>query len=125
VTPDSGIVLVVDDEPSVRKSTARLLRRAGLDVLEADSAAEALTYADQPVEVILTDVVMPNVNGIELAATARKVWPEARILLISAFTPTALARHRLVADGPGGDILQKPLEHGELVAAVTRALHSA
>ena len=88
-------MLVVDDEPSVRKSTARLLRGAGLDVLEAGSPAEALTYADEPVEVILTDAVMPDVNGIELVATAREAWPEARILLISAGEPVAAVRRAL------------------------------
>jgi two-component system, cell cycle sensor histidine kinase and response regulator CckA len=120
-------VLVVDDEPAVRKSTARLLRRAGLEVLEAGSASEALAFGrdgGQEIDVLLTDVVMPDQNGIELAAEAREVWPDAVILLISAFTPTALIRHE-IHDGAARGRLQKPLERTELVSVVTRAVEDA
>ena len=120
-----GTVLVVDDEPAGRKSTARLLRRAGLEVLEAGSAAEALAFGrDEPIDVLLTDVVMPDTNGIELAAEARELWPDAVILLISAFTPTALIRHE-IHEGAARGMLQKPLERTELVAVVTRAVADA
>jgi two-component system cell cycle sensor histidine kinase/response regulator CckA len=125
--PSAGTVLVVDDEPAVRKSTARLLRRAGLDVLEAGSAAEALALGrdeGQQIDVLLTDVVMPDTNGIELAAEARELWPDAVILLISAFTPTALIRHE-IHDGAARGMLQKPLERTELVSTVTRAVEDA
>jgi DNA-binding NtrC family response regulator len=125
--PPAGTVLVVDDEPAVRKSTARLLRRAGLDVLEAGSAAEALALGrdeGQQIDVLLTDVVMPDTNGIELAAEARELWPDAVILLISAFTPTALIRHE-IHDGGARGMLQKPLERTELVSVVTRAVEDA
>jgi two-component system cell cycle sensor histidine kinase/response regulator CckA len=125
--PSVGTVLVVDDEPAVRKSTARLLRRAGLDVLEAGSAAEALAFGGdegQEIDVLLTDVVMPDTNGIELAAEARALWPDAVILLISAFTPTALIRHE-IHDGAARGMLQKPLERTELVSVVTRAVEDA
>jgi two-component system cell cycle sensor histidine kinase/response regulator CckA len=120
----AGTVLVVDDEPSVRRSTARLLRRAGAEVLEAASASEALAYGRAhglAVDVILSDVVMPEVTGIELAQQARELWPEARIILFSAFTPAALARHHLDGDS-GTRILQKPLERDDLLAAVAAAL---
>jgi DNA-binding NtrC family response regulator len=125
--PSAGTVLVVDDEPAVRKSTARLLRRAGLDVLEAGSASEALALGrdeGQRIDVLLTDVVMPDTNGIELAAEARALWPDAVILLISAFTPTALIRHE-IHDGAARGMLQKPLERTELVSTVTRAVEDA
>jgi two-component system, cell cycle sensor histidine kinase and response regulator CckA len=116
-------VLVVDDEPSVRRSTARLLERAGAEVLEASSADDALAYGREQgrsIDVLLSDIVMPEVSGIELATAAREVWPDAGILLISAFTPAALTRHKL-NDETGGRILQKPLERSELVAAVAAA----
>ena len=116
-------MLVVDDEPSVRRSTARLLERAGAEVLEASCAEDALAYGrDQgrSIDVLLSDIVMPEVSGIELATAARDVWPDAGILLISAFTPAALTRHKLT-DETGGRILQKPLERSELVAAVAAA----
>jgi CheY-like chemotaxis protein len=115
--------LVVDDEPSVRSSTARLLRRVGLEVLEAASAEEALAYGREgrTVHVMLTDVVMPDISGIELAQTARELWPDAGILLFSAFTPAALTRHKLY-DDRDMRILQKPLERADLLAAIAAAL---
>jgi two-component system cell cycle sensor histidine kinase/response regulator CckA len=118
-------VLVVDDEPSVRRSTARLLERAGAEVLEASCAEDALAYgeAGRSIDVLLSDIVMPEVSGIELATAARAVWPDAGILLVSAFTPAALTRHKLT-DEAGGRILQKPLERSELVAAVAAAAGS-
>jgi two-component system cell cycle sensor histidine kinase/response regulator CckA len=119
-------VLVVDDEPSVRRSTARLLERAGADVLEASCAEDALAFGEQgrSIDVLLSDIVMPETSGIELANAAREVWPDAGILLISAFTPAALTRHKL-NDEAGGRILQKPLERDELVAAVAAAAGGA
>ena len=116
-------MLVVDDEPSVRRSTARLLQRAGADVLEASCAEEALAYGrgGRSIDVLLSDIVMPETSGIELAAEAREVWPGAAILLISAFTPAALTRHKL-NDDSGGRILQKPLERDALIAAVASAV---
>ncbi len=124
--PGGRIVLVVDDEPSVRSSTARLLRRAGLEALEASSAEEALALgrAGQDVDVLLSDVVMPDMSGIELAGEARAVWPAAGIVPISAFTPAALMRHKLHEDG-GTHILQKPLERSELLRVVGEALRAA
>jgi DNA-binding NtrC family response regulator len=120
----AGTVLVVDDEESVRRSTARLLRRAGLEVLEAASAGEALAFDGTDVDVVLSDVVMPDVNGIELASRLHSVWPHVEVLLISAFTPSALIRHELLA-GDSTRILQKPLERSELVAIVTAAVQDA
>jgi two-component system cell cycle sensor histidine kinase/response regulator CckA len=116
-------VLVVDDEPSVRRSTARLLQRAGAEVLEASCAEEALAYGrddGRSIDVLLSDIVMPETSGIELATAARDLWPNAGILLVSAFTPAALTRHKL-NDEAGGRILQKPLERDELLAAVAAA----
>jgi two-component system, cell cycle sensor histidine kinase and response regulator CckA len=121
----AGQVLVVDDEEAVRRSSARLLARAGFEVLEAGSAADALALlGERPIDVLLSDIVMPEVSGIELAVAAREVWPHAGILLISAFTPAALTRHKLT-DETGGRILQKPVERSELVAAVAAAAGAA
>src|SRR3954469_15732469 len=97
-------VLVVDDEPSVRRSTARLLERAGAEVLEASCAEDALALGrgeGRSIDVLLSDIVMPEVSGIELAVAAREVCPGAGILLIPASPPPALPRHKLT-DETGG-----------------------
>jgi two-component system cell cycle sensor histidine kinase/response regulator CckA len=83
-------VLVADDEPAVLTLTAMLLEGAGYAVLRAVNGVEALmlyaSYADR-VDVVLTDVEMPEMNGIELAARIRDRNPDARILFMSGFLP--------------------------------------
>jgi DNA-binding NtrC family response regulator len=123
-TSANGLVLVVDDDDAVRRSTARLLTRAGFETLEAGTAAEALaaiTSSERPVDVVLSDVVMPQMNGIELAAAIAEARPAVEVLLFSGFTPTTLSRHDMAAeDAP--TILQKPVERAKLVDVVTDAV---
>jgi len=119
-----GLVLVVDDDDAVRRSTARLLARAGFETLEAAAAAEALDMVashDRPVDVVLSDVVMPHMNGIELSAAIAEVRPAVEVVLFSGFTPATLSRHEMAAqDAP--TILQKPVERTKLVDVVTDAV---
>jgi CheY-like chemotaxis protein len=118
----SGTVLLVEDDDDVRGSTVRILERAGFDVLEASSAAAALNVWQghgAPIDLVLSDVVMPGTSGVELAAEISALSPGAAIILISGFTPAALAHHRLLSgDDEGVQLLQKPLPPAELVAAV-------
>ena len=123
----SGTVLLVEDDDDVRGSTVRILERAGFEVLEASSAAAALNVwhgHDARIDLVLSDVVMPGTSGVELAAEITALSPGAAIILISGFTPAALAHHRLLSgDDEGVQLLQKPLPPAELVAAVrTRIL---
>jgi CheY-like chemotaxis protein len=118
----SGTVLLVEDDNDVRGSTVRIIERAGFVVLEASSAAAALNVwqgHDAPIDLVLSDVVMPGTSGVELAAEITALSPGAAIILISGFTPAALAHHRLLSgDEEGVQLLQKPLPPAELVAAV-------
>jgi DNA-binding NtrC family response regulator len=113
-----GLVLVVDDDDAVRRSTARLLARAGFETLEAATPVEALELAaSHTLDVVLSDVVMPQMNGIELAAALAGV----EVVLFSGFTPATLVRHDMAAeDAP--TILQKPVERTKLVDVVTDAV---
>jgi CheY-like chemotaxis protein len=118
----SGTILLVEDDDDVRGSTVRILERAGFEVLEASSAAAAINVwqgHDAPIDLVLSDVVMPGTSGVELAAEITALSPGAAIILISGFTPAALAHHRLLSgDDEGVQLLQKPLPPAELVAAV-------
>jgi CheY-like chemotaxis protein len=122
----SATILLVDDEHDVRGSTARILERAGFEVLEARSAADALDVwrsHDAPIDLLLSDVVMPGASGVELAAEIAALSPGTAIILISGFTPSALAHHRLVSDDDDGvQLLHKPLAPAELVAAVRKTI---
>jgi signal transduction histidine kinase/ActR/RegA family two-component response regulator len=98
-----GAVLVVDDDPAVRTTTVGVLRDLGYDVREAGGGADALDLLrrDSGIEVLLTDVVMPGMNGAELARLAPGVRPHLTILFMSGYADPeeitgALQRHRLV-----------------------------
>jgi PAS domain S-box-containing protein len=81
-------VLVVEDEPGVRRVTERILRRAGYDVVAAAGGSEALEAcgrSDQPIDLLLTDVVMPEMLGPELAGRAREIRPGLRVLYMSGY----------------------------------------
>jgi CheY-like chemotaxis protein len=85
-------MLVVDDEPEVLRTTVELLQAMGSEVLGAPTAQEALqTLAQEPgIEVILTDVLMPGMNGVDLAREARRLLPDLDVILLSGFPSTAM-----------------------------------
>ena len=90
--------------------------------LEGDISQEALELiGTEPVDVLLSDVVMPEMNGLELAAAAREHAPGIEVVLMSGFTPAALMRHKLTGEGAPA-ILQKPVARDALVAAVGEAV---
>ena len=108
--PDQVLVLVVDDDDMVRWSTARTLRRAGYDVLEAGGAEEALIcmqeYAER-VTLVLSDVIMPKQSGYDLGRIVQSRWPGTEVVLISGYTPVAMGRHGIETDG--FPLLRKPV----------------
>ena len=84
-----AVILVVDDDAAVRQVTARVLEREGYRVLQAGEGAEALRVAREhsgPLDLLLTDVVMPGMNGRELGEKLAAVRPETRLLYMSAYT---------------------------------------
>ncbi|HEX2736106.1 MAG TPA: response regulator [Polyangiaceae bacterium] len=106
----SETILVVEDQDEVRMVTLDILRRFGYCVLEAGNAGEAITHCanlSQPIHLLLTDVVMPQINGRELAAKLSQMRPDMKILYMSGY-----AENAIIQDGVlGADIayLQKPL----------------
>lgn len=116
-------VLLVEDEPALLRLSAGMLRRMGCAVLEAASPAQALALAEARAEapdLLLTDVIMPGMNGADLAALLRAKWPGIKVLYMSGYTANIIARHGVVAEGI--DFLQKPFEFGDLAARVLASL---
>jgi two-component system cell cycle sensor histidine kinase/response regulator CckA len=116
-------VLLVDDEDSVRVFAARALRRIGLHVLEADSAERALDVIaahSGRIEMLLTDVVMPGMDGYTLAHLARRDLPSLPVIAMSGYQEDVL----FTSDDDAGAIhfLQKPFTLGELAAKVEAVL---
>ena len=115
-------VLVVEDEPSVRRVAARILRSRGYTVLEAEDGEAALSIldaADRP-DLILTDLVMPRMGGRDLAARALERYTGLKVLFMSGYTDDAETRQDLLArEIP---FLHKPFDVVELAARVREVL---
>ncbi len=116
-------VMVVDDSADVRKLLARALTDEGYRVLEAPSAAHAiaLVTARQPLDLLVTDVVMPGMRGPELAAMLRRERPNLPVLYVSGYVTEEFD----VAADPRATVLWKPFPMKQLRAAVRHALDAA
>jgi CheY-like chemotaxis protein len=115
---NSEAVLVVEDDLQVRQLALTMLSELGYTVLEAENAAVALEVlaANPRIDLMFSDVVMRGLNGIELAAQAKKQRPELRVLLTSAF-------HAAGNDnGEHGGILPKPYRERDIAMAIRAAL---
>jgi two-component system, cell cycle sensor histidine kinase and response regulator CckA len=121
--PPYVTVLVVDDERISRHVASRMLRELGLRVLEADGAEEALDVfriSQQPIDLVLLDVVMPETDGAELAKQILTHRPSQRILFMSAHSAEVLAEHGL--QDLDVDFLAKPYTMDELLSKVRLAM---
>jgi two-component system, cell cycle sensor histidine kinase and response regulator CckA len=120
------VILLVEDEAPVRAFAERILSGLGYTLLEAANGEEGLEVAaahDGPIDLLLTDVTMPGMQGPQLAAVLRKVRPEVRIMYISGFTETLVGRPG--SDGDGSTFLPKPFAGESLARAVREALDRA
>lgn len=127
-------ILVVDDENEVGAVIRRVLERAGYTVNVANSAASALeAVAAHAPDVVVTDVIMPKVHGVELIKTLRERYPRIRVIAISgggsfgplAYKPEAISTHAYLAaarEAGAQEILTKPFDLTDLLAAVRRLL---
>jgi PAS domain S-box-containing protein len=116
-------VLVVEDEPGVRAVILRTLRDLGYTVLEARHGLEALHLGSQPlakIHLLLTDVVMPQVSGREVAENLSQLHPALKVLYMSGYTDDAVVRHGILSDGM--PFLQKPFTPDMLAQKVREVL---
>ncbi|MDC7675822.1 GAF domain-containing hybrid sensor histidine kinase/response regulator [Asticcacaulis machinosus] len=119
---DQELILVVDDEPAVRRFSCDALTELGYRVVEADSAAAALEIlkALPDIALIFTDIVMPDTNGRKLADAARAIRPEIKVLYTTGYTRNAVV-HNGVVDA-GVELIGKPFTIDELAARVRAIL---
>jgi two-component system, cell cycle sensor histidine kinase and response regulator CckA len=114
-----GVVLLVEDEAPVRAFAGRALRLRGYTVLEAADAEEALTLLDDPgleVDVFVTDVVMPGMDGPSWVRQAREARPNARVVFMSGYAEDSLSEDQ--ARIPNSVFLPKPFSLNDLTNTV-------
>ena len=127
-------ILVVDDEVEIGEVVRRVLERSGYTVTVTNNATAALdAAAREPPDVVITDVIMPKVHGVQLIMTLRERYPSIRVIAISgggsfgpvAYKPDAIKTHAYLAaarEAGAEEILTKPFDLTDLLAAVRRLL---
>ena len=116
-------VLVVEDDDMVRKLARRILERAGYRVLEAADGGEALLVAESSndrIDLLLTDVIMPSINGRELARRLLASRPTMKVAFTSGYTDDVIARHGVL--DPGVSLVEKPFSAHSLTRVVRDVL---
>jgi two-component system chemotaxis response regulator CheY len=121
----NGRVLIVDDEADIRKVVRMTLQKAGYEVLEAENGEKAIEVINMGenrllLDVIICDIRMPKVNGIEAIAYFRKNYPRVPLIVLTGFPDTDMATS-LLREGVL-DYMVKPVEGEKLKAAVARAM---
>ena len=121
--PGTETILVVDDEDALREVTERMLARAGYTVLTASSGAQAIELAashEAPIDLLLTDVIMPKMQGPTVAMDVRQVRPDIRVLFMSGHAQPVLQAEDVL--GTDFVLLEKPFDRATLLEGVRRVL---
>jgi DNA-binding NtrC family response regulator len=119
-------IFLVEDEEAVRTVTSRILRRFGYQVVEASGPAAAMRLVDQhagAIDLVVTDVVMPDMNGRQLVEHLLVARPDLKVLYLSGYTNDAVVRHGVFESNV--NFLQKPFTTEALAAKVREILDAA
>ncbi|MBD0338649.1 MAG: response regulator [Thermoleophilia bacterium] len=121
-TPHRATVLVVDDDLLVRGVVSEMLASLGHEVMVAEAPDEALAAMrdSRPVDLLLTDVVLPGENGPEFAARCRALRPGLRVLFMSGYVDRAIVERQVLERGES--FIQKPFSREELAFKLREAL---
>jgi two-component system cell cycle sensor histidine kinase/response regulator CckA len=112
-------ILIVEDDAAVRNAVRRLLERHRYEVLEAANGGDALVVlaeSPRPVDLVISDMVMPEMSGLQLRQQLRKLRPSLPVLLMSGYTEEAITR--LAASGPLPTLIEKPFTVDGILAKV-------
>ena len=122
---NTEMILLVDDDEIVRKFVLHVLQASGYAVIEASNGPEALRIANEhtgPINLLLTDIKMPKMNGRELAERLMPLRPGVKVLYISGHTDSATVNE--MALQRGANFLQKPFTPDRLTTKVRKVLDS-
>jgi CheY-like chemotaxis protein len=119
----SEVVMVVEDDKAVRELTCRVLTQCGYTVIEARNGQQAETMCKDlagPLQLVITDVVMPDLDGVDLVDRLRKLRPDLPVLYISGYSDRAIVRENVLeTEDP---FLQKPFSNATLTSMVRSLL---
>ena len=111
-------ILVAEDDEAMRADLARALQNAGYDVVAVDRGTHALPYLqNEHFDLLLSDIVMPEMDGIELAQRCAEVSPATKVMFITGFAAVTLKANR---EAPQAKVLSKPFHLKDLVLEVER-----
>jgi two-component system, cell cycle sensor histidine kinase and response regulator CckA len=119
----SETVLLVEDEPAMLNMSKGMLQRLGYTVLAASKPGEAIRLAEAypgEIRLLMTDVVMPEMNGRDLARRMRSIYPTLNCLFMSGYTANVIAHHGVL--DPGVTFIQEPFSMKDLAAKVREVL---
>jgi PAS domain S-box-containing protein len=117
------IILLVEDEPAILKMTTKMLERLGYTVIGAATPGEAIRLARENtgrIDLLMTDVVMPEMNGRDLAENILSIYPGIKRLFMSGYTANVIAHHGVL--DAGVHFIQKPFSRKDLAARVREAI---
>jgi CheY-like chemotaxis protein len=120
-----GTVLLVEDSDAVRAVVANMLESGGLTVLQATGGEEALALVRQgeaPIDLLLTDIVMPEMNGVELADRLERERPDVRILFMTGYAEEAVVNEGIL--GKHRECIGKPFTREQITTRVREILSS-
>ena len=121
--PEKGTILVVDDEPEVRKLVSAMVGQFGYAVLTADSGEHALTlykHHKGPIDLLITDVIAPGMSGPMLADKLTEIQPDLKVLYMSGYDNTHVVQKYVVEKGHA--LLTKPFTVDEMKKKVREIL---
>jgi len=117
-------ILVVEDDDNVRQLTCRILERQGYSVTQARTGMEACSMCHEikePIDLVVTDVVMPGINGAELMERIRIILPDVKVLFVSGYTSNVIVHNGIL--GTNTPYLQKPFNPNDLIKKVQGVLN--
>jgi CheY-like chemotaxis protein len=125
-TPDhSGTILLLEDEPALMRLGEAMLEKLGYQVLAVASPNEAIRLAEEHngnINLLITDVIMPEMNGRQLAARVQAFRPRLKVLFMSGYTSNVIAHRGVLEEGV--HFIQKPFSLKELAAKIRQAMES-
>jgi signal transduction histidine kinase/CheY-like chemotaxis protein/CHASE3 domain sensor protein len=126
VTGGTETILLVEDEPSILRMTRMMLEKKGYSVLSAATPAEAVEKAKShsgAIDLLMTDVVMPEMNGRDLSGQLIPLYPEIKLLFMSGYTANVIAHQGVLDDGVA--FIQKPFSMADMTEKVREVLDNA